>query len=832
MVVAMVNNTINQDTFAVEGRKLLKAEIQDVAVIDLMTQVVLNVVVAKSLIVTAMVVAMVNNTTNPNMFVAEGRKLLKAEIQDVAVIDLMTQVVLNVVVAKSLIVTAMVVAMVNNTINRDTFVAGVRKFKRAEIQDVAVIDLMTQVVLNVVVAKSLIVTAMVVAMVNNTTNPNMFVAEGRKLLKAEIQDVAVIDLMTQVVLNVVVAKSLIVTAMVVAMVNNTTNPNMFVAEGRKLLKAEIQDVAVIDLMTQVVLNVVVAKSLIVTAMVVAMVNNTTNPNMFVAEGRKLLKAEIQDVAVIDLMTQVVLNVVVAKSLIVTAMVVAMVNNTTNPNMFVAEGRKLLKAEIQDVAVTDLMTQVVLNVVVAKLLIVTAMVVAMANNTINQDTFAVEIRKSLKAELQDVAVIDLMTQVVLNVVVDKLLIVRAMVVAMVNNTTNQDTFAVEVRKSLKAEIQDVAVIDRMTQVVLSVVVAKLSIVTAMVVAAVKNTINQNTFAVEVRKSLKAEIQDVAVIDLMTQVVLNVVVAKSLIVTAMVVAMVNNTINQDTFAVEVRKSLKAEIQDVAVIDLMTQVVLNVVVAKSLIVTAMVVAMVNNTINQDTFAVEVRKLLKAEIQDVAVIDRMTQVVLNVVVAKLLIVTAMVVAMVNNTTNPNMFVAEGRKLLKAEIQDVAVTDLMTQVVLNVVVAKLLIVTAMVVAMANNTINQDTFAVEVRKSLKAELQDVAVIDLMTQVVLNVVVDKLLIVTAMVVAMVNNTINQDTFAVEVRKSLKAEIQDVAVIDRMTQVVLNVVVAKLSIVTAMVVAAVKNTINQNTFAVEVRKSLKAEIQDVAVIDLMT
>ena len=90
-----------------------------------------------------------------------------------------------------------------------------------------------------------------------------------------------------------------------------------------------------------------------------------------------------------------------------------------------------------------------------------------------------------------------------------------------------------------------------------------------------------------------------------------------------------------------------------------------------------------------------------------------------------------------------------------------------------------MVVAMVNNTINQDTFAVEVRKSLKAEIQDVAVIDLMTQVVLNVVVAKLLIVTAMVVAMVNNTINQDTFAVEVRKSLKAEIQDVAVIDLMT-----------------------------------------------------
>ena len=297
---------------------------------------------------------------------------------------------------------------------------------------------MTQVVLNVVVAKSLIVTAMVVAMVNNTTNPNMFVAEGRKLLKAEIQDVAVIDLMTQVVLNVVVAKSLIVTAMVVAMVNNTTNPNMFVAEGRKLLKAEIQDVAVIDLMTQVVLNVVVAKSLIVTAMVVAMVNNTTNPNMFVAEGRKLLKAEIQDVAVIDLMTQVVLNVVVAKSLIVTAMVVAMVNNTINQDTFAVEGRKLLKAEIQDVAVIDLMTQVVLNVVVAKLLIVTAMVVAMVNNTINQDTFAVEVRKSLKAEIQDVAVIDRMTQVVLNVVVDKLLIVTAMVVAAVNNTINQNT----------------------------------------------------------------------------------------------------------------------------------------------------------------------------------------------------------------------------------------------------------------------------------------------------------------------------------------------------------------------------------------------------------
>ena len=365
-------------------------------------------------------------------------------------------------------------------------------------------------------------------------------------------------------------------------------------------------------------------------------------------------------------------------------------------------------------------------------------------------------------------------------------------------------AVEVRKSLKAEIQDVAVIDRMTQVVLNVVVAKLLIVTAMVVAAVKNTINQDTFAVEVRKSLKAEIQDVAVIDLMTQVVLNVVVAKSLIVTAMVVAMVNNTINQDTFAVEVRKLLKAEIQDVAVIDLMTQVVLNVVVAKLLIVTAMVVAMVNNTINQDTFVAEVRKLLKAEIQDVAVIDLMTQVVLNVVVAKLLIVTAMVVAMVNNTTNPNMFVAEGRKLLKAEIQDVAVIDLMTQVVLNVVVAKLLIVTAMVVAMVNNTINQDTFAVEVRKSLKAEIQDVAVIDRMTQVVLNVVVAKLSIVTAMVVAAVKNTINQNTFAVEVRKSLKAEIQDVAVI-----MTLNVVVAKLSIVTAMVVAAVKNTINQNT-----------------------
>ena len=206
--------------------------------------------------------------------------------------------------------------------------------------------------------------------------------------------------------------------------------------------------------------------------------------------------------------------------------------------------------------------------------------------------------------------------------------------------------------------------------------------------------------------------------------------------MVVAMVNNTINQDTFAVEVRKLLKAEIQDVAVIDRMTQVVLNVVVAKLLIVTAMVVAMVNNTINQDTFAVEVRKLLKAEIQDVAVIDRMTQVVLNVVVAKSLIVTAMVVAMVNNTTNPNMFVAEGSKLLKAVIQDVAVIDLMTQVVLNVVVAKSLIVTAMVVAAVSNTINHDTFAVEGRKLLKAEIQDVAVIDLMTQVVLNVVVAK------------------------------------------------------------------------------------------------
>ena len=187
-----------------------------------------------------------------------------------------------------------------------------------------------------------------------------------------------------------------------------------------------------------------------------------------------------------------------------------------------------------------------------------------------------------------------------------------------------------------------------------------------------------------------------------------VAKLLIVAAML-SMVNNTINQDTFAVEVRKLLKAEIQDVAVIDRMTQVVLNVVVAKLLIVTAMVVAMVNNTINQDTFAVEVRKLLKAEIQDVAVIDRMTQVVLNVVVAKSLIVTAMVVAMVNNTTNPNMFVAEGSKLLKAVIQDVAVIDLMTQVVLNVVVAKSLIVTAMVVAMVSNTINHDTFAVEGR---------------------------------------------------------------------------------------------------------------------------
>ena len=153
--------------------------------------------------------------------------------------------------------------------------------------------------------------------------------------------------------------------------------------------------------------------------------------------------------------------------------------------------------------------------------------------------------------------------------------------------------------------------------------------------------------------------------------------------MVVAMVNNTINQDTFAVEVRKSLKVEIQDVAVIDLMTQVVLNVVVAKLLIVTAMVVAMVNNTINQDTFAVEGRKLLKAEMQDVAVIDPMTQVVLNVVVAKLLIVTAMVVAMASNTINQDTFAVEGSKLLKAEIQDVAVIDLMTQVVLNVVVAK-----------------------------------------------------------------------------------------------------------------------------------------------------
>ena len=101
MAVAVVNNTINQDTFVAKGRKSLKAEIQDVAVIDLMMQVVLNVAVVKSSIAANTVVAVANRTRRFGMNVVEGRKFKGAETLVAVATGRMTRPVLNAAVVRS-----------------------------------------------------------------------------------------------------------------------------------------------------------------------------------------------------------------------------------------------------------------------------------------------------------------------------------------------------------------------------------------------------------------------------------------------------------------------------------------------------------------------------------------------------------------------------------------------------------------------------------------------------------------------------------------------------------------------------------------------------------